>query len=69
MMNILIITYHSIQFQTNLAVDYDPKNISHHVRYICLENRSNFNPNASIEPYLREYDIPSEYSVSLSLEH
>lgn len=53
----------SFNIQRNLGVDYDPKNISHHQRYLCLENRKEFKPNLENEPILREYTIPFEYSV------
>lgn len=51
--------------QQNLWIDYDPKNISHHSRYLCIQNRKQFEPNTNIEPILREYIIPVEYSVNI----
>lgn len=53
-----------MKFQQNLWIDYDPKNISHHARYLCLEDRKNFEPSSDIEPILTEYTIPVEYSVN-----
>lgn len=50
-------------FQTNLAIDYDPKNLTDHVRYICLADRTKFEPNATTQSILREYTIPPEYTV------
>lgn len=56
-------------FQKNLWIDYDPKNISHHKRYLCMQNRKPFDPNVDVEPILREYTIPIEYSVNNSVLH
>lgn len=44
-------------------MDYDPKNITHQVAHMCLEDRKNFEPNTTVQPVLREYTIPPEYTV------
>lgn len=51
-------------FQTNLWLDYDPKNLSHHSVFICTENRTLYKPSFQNRPKLLEYTIPYEYSVS-----
>lgn len=61
----LLFSFHAHRIpQRNLWIDYDPKNISHHSRYICMQNRKQFEPNTTVEPILREYTIPVEYTVN-----
>lgn len=56
-------------FQTNLWLDYDPTNLTHHSIYICMENRTLYAPNHLVRPALLEYEIPSEYSVRILYEN
>lgn len=53
-------------FQTNLGIDYDPSNITHHSRHLCMDERRNFTPSYDQSPKLLDYTIPPEYVVSLS---
>lgn len=47
--------------QTGLDVDYNERNMSHHVVHICLKDRSLFRPNINTPPVMTEFVIPVEY--------
>lgn len=55
-------------FQTNLDVDYDPRNISHHGKHMCMDERKLYDPSYEVKPKLLDYTIPPEYSVSIAWE-
>lgn len=59
----------SFNIQRNLWIDYDPKNISHHSRYLCMQNRKPFEPSTKTAPILREYTVPVEYSVKTKTDN
>lgn len=54
-------------FQTNLWLDYDPQNLTHHSIYVCMKNRTLYASNHRNRPIFLEYVIPSEYSVRIHL--
>lgn len=53
--------------QTNLGVDYDPSNITHHARHLCIDERHLYAPSYDLNPRLLDYTIPPEYVVSLGV--
>lgn len=55
----------STSFQTNLDLDYDPRNISHHSRHLCLDERKFYAPSYDVHPRLLDYTIPPAYVVSI----
>ena len=48
--------------KNNLAIDFDPNNITHSTAYMCLDNKSEFHDYES-EPILTEYVIPAAYTA------
>ncbi|KAJ6643031.1 hypothetical protein Bhyg_07987 [Pseudolycoriella hygida] len=49
--------------RTNLALDYDPRNISHHSRHLCTDEKRLFAPSYDTKPKLLDYTIPPEYTA------
>ncbi|KAG4072193.1 hypothetical protein HA402_014422 [Bradysia odoriphaga] len=45
----------------NLQLDYDSRNITHHYRHLCIDERKLYAPNYDIQPRLLDYTISSEY--------
>lgn len=45
----------------NLAIDFDPMNLTDSVIYVCLGKKHLYNPNMTVEPILREHDISPAY--------
>jgi Protein of unknown function (DUF3105) len=50
-------------FQTNLTLDYDPNDVSHHVYYMCLDDETKYIPSYATEPLWNETTIPPAYSA------
>lgn len=51
--------------QDNLAIDFDPMNLTDSVIYVCLGKKHLYNPNMTVEPILREHDISPAYRVNI----
>uniref|UniRef100_A0A1L8DP15 Putative conserved secreted protein n=1 Tax=Nyssomyia neivai TaxID=330878 RepID=A0A1L8DP15_9DIPT len=49
--------------KSNLTMDYDPRNISHTIVHMCLDNFTLYRPNYKIQPIMRIYQIPTAYSA------
>lgn len=47
--------------ETNIQLDFDPKNITHSLYYLCCEPEEYFKPNRSIQPLITEHQIPPVY--------
>ncbi|XP_037050757.1 uncharacterized protein LOC119084797 [Bradysia coprophila] len=45
----------------NLQLDYDSRNITHHYRHLCTDEKKVFAPNYDIQPRLLDYTISPEY--------
>lgn len=48
-------------FQTNIAIDFDPDDKRHSYNYLCLGNRTEFEPNFNTTTLLVEHLIPVKY--------
>uniref|UniRef100_A0A7G3AEP2 Putative conserved secreted protein n=1 Tax=Lutzomyia longipalpis TaxID=7200 RepID=A0A7G3AEP2_LUTLO len=49
--------------KNNLTLDYDPKNVSHSIVHMCLDNYTHYRPNYNTAPVMRIYQIPTAYSA------
>lgn len=47
--------------EKNLEIDFDAKNMTHSLYYICSDVRSKYKPNIQIEPIEKHQQIPLAY--------
>lgn len=46
---------------SNLELDYDSRNITHHYRHLCVDDKKLYAPSYDIQPRLLDYTIPPQY--------
>lgn len=46
---------------SNLQLDYDSSNITHHYRHLCMDERKLYAPSYNVQPRLLDYTIPPQY--------
>lgn len=49
--------------KSRIDIDYDAKNMSHHVAHLCLDNSTLYRSDYSVQPVMTEHTIPPEYSA------
>lgn len=49
--------------KSRLDIDYDARNMSHHVVHLCLDNSTIYRSNYSVQPVMTEHTIPPAYSA------